>query len=156
MQAGGTRRAAIDSDTEPAGAASADLLFPGAHFRIGTFSLNNPNSTMARPTLKPSPDMRHRVLLAARAGASHDAIAAALGVARGTLEKHFAPELARAAAAAQSGMLEALYEAARRGHVGASVAYLGRRRNRQRPAKASPGRYVGEPATGPSPAVARG
>lgn len=56
---------------------------------------------------------------------SHDDIALALGIARGTLEKHFAPQLSAGAAEKRMEVLSSLFTSAtKRGNTSAAKAYL--------------------------------
>jgi hypothetical protein len=81
---------------------------------------------MARPTFKPTPSQRKAVAISAGAGTAHDSIATALGIARGTLELHFAKELTEGAAKRRQAVVEAMYKAAvESGNVTAMKAYLG-------------------------------
>jgi hypothetical protein len=57
---------------------------------------------------------------------SHEEIAIALGIARGTLEKHFAAELTEGAYLRRMEVLEAMHGAALKGNVTAQRAYLER------------------------------
>jgi hypothetical protein len=54
----------------------------------------------------------------------HVDIAAALGIARDTLEKHFAAELSGGAVARRMEVLQALHAAAKKGSSSAARAYL--------------------------------
>lgn len=79
---------------------------------------------MARPSFKPTPFMRRKVAAAAGAGMSHEEIAIGLGLARNTLEKHFARELTEGAYARRLEVVLAMHAAAKRGNVAAAKQYL--------------------------------
>jgi hypothetical protein len=55
---------------------------------------------------------------------SHDAMSAALGICRDTLEKYFHVELTGGAAQKRGAMIDALYTAGLGGNVAAMKAYL--------------------------------
>lgn len=79
---------------------------------------------MARPRYKPTPEQRERVAIAAGAGMSHESIAAALGIARNTLDLHFSEELTKGAAEKRMEILAAMFKTAKDGNVSAQKAYL--------------------------------
>jgi hypothetical protein len=79
---------------------------------------------MSRPEYEPSKFDRDKVEIWAASGMSQEAMAAALGIARGTLTKHFEVEMTTGAAKRQAKVMEALYSAAMRGNVSAQKAFL--------------------------------
>jgi hypothetical protein len=81
---------------------------------------------MTRPHHKPSPQSRRQVSAAAALGMSHATIAAALGICRNSLTKHYFEELTRAKAQIEVDALDALFLAAKRGNVTALVAFIRR------------------------------
>ena len=80
--------------------------------------------TMGRPEHKPTEATRRRVESAAGSGLSHEGIAMALGVDRGTLEKHYRHELTVGAYVARVEIVEAMRKAAKKGNVAAARLYL--------------------------------
>jgi hypothetical protein len=79
---------------------------------------------MARPEFKPTPAQRRKVAIAAGGGMSHEEIAIGLGIARNTLEKHFAAELSTGAYCKRLEVMEAMHRAAIKGNVAAQKAYV--------------------------------
>lgn len=79
---------------------------------------------MARPKFKPTEEQRLKVSVACGAGVSHDKIALGLGIARGTLELHFAKELEHGGSERRLEILAAMYKAGMDGNVAAQKAYL--------------------------------
>lgn len=79
---------------------------------------------MARPAFKPTAAQRRQVAVAAGGGMSHDEIAIGMGLARNTLEKHFAAELSAGAYAKRLEVLAAMHAAAKKGNMTAARAYL--------------------------------
>jgi hypothetical protein len=78
-----------------------------------------------KPVFKPTAEQRFTVSIAAGAGMFHADIAAALGVCRNTLEKHFEAELGAVAFQRRVEVLATLYESATDGkNVAAAKAYL--------------------------------
>ena len=77
---------------------------------------------MARPAFKPTSVQRTHVAIAAAGGMAHEEIAQALGVARNTLEKHFALELSTGAHKRRLSWLVAMDKSARGGNVAAQKA----------------------------------
>lgn len=77
-----------------------------------------------RPPFRPTASQQRRVSVAAAAGTAHGDIADALGISRGTLLKYFEVELSSGALLKRIEIIEALYRAARRGHVAAAKAFL--------------------------------
>jgi hypothetical protein len=78
---------------------------------------------MARPEFKPTAAQRKQVAIAAAGGMAHDDIALALGIARGTLLKHFDAELSVGAAEKRIQVLGAMFTAAIKGNVAAQKAF---------------------------------
>ncbi len=78
---------------------------------------------MARPQYKPTAAQRRSVSIAAGAGVSHEEIAIGLGIAKMTLQKHFAYELTEGAYRRRQEVLEAMFRAAKKGNVAAQKAY---------------------------------
>ena len=68
--------------------------------------------------------MRRRVSIAAGGGMSHEEIAIGLGIARGTLEKHFELELSEGAYKRRLEVLNAMHRSALKGNVAAQKAFL--------------------------------
>jgi hypothetical protein len=81
------------------------------------------NKKGGRPAFKPTKPMRNRVEIAAAAGVSHNQIASALGIAKQTLETHFASELRDGRTRKLIAVLCLLDKAAKRGSV-AAAKYL--------------------------------
>jgi hypothetical protein len=81
-------------------------------------------SAGGRPEWMPSKAQRRQVSVAAGAGMSHEEIAIAMGVSRGTLEKHCAAELNEGACKRRFEVMNAMYRTARKGNVAAQKAYL--------------------------------
>ncbi len=79
---------------------------------------------MARPAFKPTAAQRRQVAVAAGGGMSHEEIAIGMGLARNTLEKHFAAELSAGAYAKRLEVLTAMHAAAKKGNMTAARAYL--------------------------------
>ncbi|MDP9991980.1 hypothetical protein J2W28_001008 [Variovorax boronicumulans] len=79
---------------------------------------------MARPPFKPTVVQRRQVAIGAAGGMAHEEIAQALGIARNTLEKHFAIELSTGAHKRRLDWLVAMDKAARGGNVAAQKALL--------------------------------
>jgi len=79
---------------------------------------------MARPSFKPTTAMRRTVSIAAAGGMAHDDIALALGIARGTLLKHFEKELSIGALQRRVEVLQAMHKAAKGGNVAAQKAFM--------------------------------
>lgn len=79
---------------------------------------------MARPPYKPTAADRRKVAVAAAGGMAHEDIALALGIARGTLLKHFDQELSTGAAEKRLAILNQLYATGMKGNVAAMKAYL--------------------------------
>lgn len=77
-----------------------------------------------RPPFKPTQVMRRKVAIAAGGGMSETEIATALGIARGTLRKHFKEELKAGALSKRLEVLDAMHKAAKKGNVSAQRAYL--------------------------------
>ena len=72
-----------------------------------------------RPSTKPTKAQRDRVMLCVADGWSHQRIAAALGIASGTLERHFNWELELGGDRKRLELLDVAYEAAKKGNVSA-------------------------------------
>lgn len=70
-----------------------------------------------------TPRNRKRVAVAAGGGMEHEEIAIALGVSRAELERLFQRELSRGAYERRLEVIEAMYEAAKRGSVSAAKLY---------------------------------
>jgi hypothetical protein len=81
------------------------------------------NKKGGRPPFKPTQSMRNQVEIAAAAGLSHNQIASALGIAKQTLETHFAIELRDGRTRKLIAVLCLLDKAAKRGSV-AAMKYL--------------------------------
>lgn len=81
---------------------------------------------LGRPAHVPTARTRTTVAIAAGAGMRHADIAAAVGLGRSALERHYAVELRNGAAAKRLEVIVALYQAARRGRTTAVKAYLRR------------------------------
>lgn len=79
---------------------------------------------MGRPAFEPTEEQREEVAIAAGGGMSHERIALALGIDRGTLEKHFEAELAGGAYRKRLDQVVAMYRAGMKGNVAAQKAYL--------------------------------
>ena len=77
-----------------------------------------------RPELKITAAMRRKVSIGAAGGMSHESLAAALGMSRNSLEKHFEAELGVGAAQRRLEVFEALHAAAKKGSVAAAKAFL--------------------------------
>lgn len=84
----------------------------------------NPARKRGRPAYAPTAAQRRQVSIAAGGGMSHVDIATALGIARDTLEKHFAVELSAGALGRRMEVLQALHAAAKKGSSSAARAYL--------------------------------
>ncbi len=82
------------------------------------------NTRPGRPAFKPSAKQKRTVAIAAGAGTPHESIAAALGISRSTLIRHFRAELTTGACAKRMEVLGALYAAAKRGSASAAKCYL--------------------------------
>lgn len=67
--------------------------------------------------------MRRDVSIAAGAGISHEEIALGMGIAKMTLQKHFAFELTTGAYQRRQEVLNAMFRAAKKGNVAAQKAY---------------------------------
>ena len=81
---------------------------------------------MARPVFKPSAQARRQVEISAAGGMGQERIAAALGIARNTLAKHFAKELEAGSARREVDIIFAMYKTALKGNVAAQRAFLTR------------------------------
>lgn len=79
-----------------------------------------------RPEFNPSDAQRKRVSILAAGGMAHEQIAAAIGISRTTLLKHFDGELTKGAADRKAEVLDALFKAAKKGNVAAQKAFLQR------------------------------
>lgn len=77
-----------------------------------------------RPAHQPTSALRRQVSIAAGGGMRHEDIALALGIARDTLEKHYAHELTTVATMRRMEVLQGLHAAAKRGSSSAAKAYL--------------------------------
>lgn len=77
-----------------------------------------------RPPFKPTTAQRRQVSIVAAARMPHDKIAAALGITRPTLLKHFDDELTTTATRRRMEVLQAMFVAARKGNVAAMKAFL--------------------------------
>jgi hypothetical protein len=77
-----------------------------------------------RPQFKPTAQQRRRVSISAAGGMAHQDIADAMGIARATLELHFAVELSVGALQRRQEMLEALHRTGKKGNVAAAKAFL--------------------------------
>lgn len=86
--------------------------------------MDEPKPGPGRPELKITAAMRKRVAIGAAAGMSHEALAAALGMSRNSLEKHFEAELSVGAAERRLEVVLALHAAAKKGSVAAAKAFL--------------------------------
>jgi hypothetical protein len=82
------------------------------------------NSKMGRPEHQPTAATRRRVSVCAGAGMSHEEIALGMGLARGTLEKHYEHELSIGAYQRRQEVIDALHKAALKGNVAAGKAYI--------------------------------
>jgi len=79
-----------------------------------------------RPQFQPTNEQRSQCAILAAARMSEENIAAALGVSRPTLRKHFADELTAGAAKCNAAVLEQLYRTAMDGNVAALRLWLAR------------------------------
>lgn len=77
-----------------------------------------------RPEFRPTEAMKRKVAIAAGAGMSHEEIALGLGIARGTLGKHFELELSTGAYEKRLEVLDAMHRTAKKGNVAAQKAYM--------------------------------
>jgi DNA-binding CsgD family transcriptional regulator len=77
-----------------------------------------------RPEWLPTKAQRKQISVAAAGGMSHDEIAIALGIARGTLEKHCSVELNQGACKRKFEVLNAMHRTALKGNVSAQKAFL--------------------------------
>ncbi len=75
-----------------------------------------------RPPFKPTTAQRRQVEELVSCGMSPPDIARALGIARETLRKHFADELAEGLARRRAEVIALLYKSARKGNVSAQKA----------------------------------
>ena len=80
-----------------------------------------------RPQFQPTNEQREQCAILAAGRMSEENIAAALGVSRPTLRKHFAHELTTGAAQRNAAVLLALYETAVAGNVAAARTWLAAR-----------------------------
>lgn len=83
-----------------------------------------PKKKAGRPEFIPTAVQRRKVAIWSGGGMSHSEVATALGVARATLEKHFADELSAGACEKRGAVLMAQYKSALDGNVAAQKAYL--------------------------------
>ena len=79
---------------------------------------------MGRPLFKPTAAQQRRVSICAGGGMSHEEIAIGLGIAKMTLQKHFAYELSEGAYRRRQEIIEAMYKTAKKGNVAAQKAYV--------------------------------
>ena len=84
-----------------------------------------------RPQFQPTNEQRDQCSILAAGRMSEENIAAALGVSRPTLRKHFADELTAGAAQRNAAVLLALYETAVAGNVAAARTWLARQADQQ-------------------------
>ena len=84
-----------------------------------------------RPQFQPTNEQREQCAILAAGRMSEENIAAALGVSRPTLRKHFADELTAGAAERNAAVLQALYAAAVNGNVAAARTWLARQADEQ-------------------------
>lgn len=75
-----------------------------------------------RPPFKPTAAQRRQVEELVSCGMGHTDIARALGIARETLRKYFADELAEGLARRRAEVIALLYKSARKGNVSAQKA----------------------------------
>ena len=80
-----------------------------------------------RPQFQPTNEQREQCAILAAGRMSEENIAAALGVSRPTLRKHFAHELTTGAAQRNAAVLLALYATALAGNVAAARTWLAAR-----------------------------
>lgn len=73
--------------------------------------------TRGRPRFKPTPAMRRNVEQMVSVGDSQETIARAIGIAKDTLELHFAEELKTGYAKKRREVLDLLFKAAKKGNV---------------------------------------
>lgn len=81
---------------------------------------------MSPPPFKPSRAQRRDVEVWSAGGMGEEAMARALGIARGTLRKHFATEMTIGGQKRRAEVLRAMFKAAKAGNVAAQKAFLGR------------------------------
>ena len=99
--------------------------------------------------------MRQKVAIAAGGGMAHESIALALGIARNTLEKHFAHELSAGAYQKRLDVLLAMHAAAKKGNVAAAKVYAALEPHLIAPpigSEAGAGAPAPAPAAAPAPA----
>ena len=84
-----------------------------------------------RPQFQPTPEQRSQCAILAAGRMSEENIAAALGVSRPTLRKHFADELTTGAAQRNAAVVVQLYRAAMDGNVAALRLWLARPADQQ-------------------------
>lgn len=84
-----------------------------------------------RHQFQPTNEQREQCAILAAGRMSEDDIAAAFGISRPTLRKHFAHELTTGAAQRNAAMLEQLYRTAMDGNVSAQKAWLARQADQQ-------------------------
>ena len=84
-----------------------------------------------RPQFQPTPDQRETCSTLAAGRMPEEDIAAAFGISRPTLRKHFAAELTTGAAERNAAVLLALYETAVAGNVAAARTWLARQGDEQ-------------------------
>src|SRR5258708_6981963 len=80
--------------------------------------------TAGRPELEITAEQRERVEILVGGGMGIEEIAAALAMAKNTLKKHFAKELACGRSKKRSEILEAMFNSAKGGNVSAQKAYV--------------------------------
>ena len=84
-----------------------------------------------RPQFQPTNEQRETCSILAAGQMSEEDIAAAFGISRPTLRKHFADELTAGAAQRNAAVLLALYETAVAGNVAAARTWLARQGDEQ-------------------------
>jgi len=84
-----------------------------------------------RPQFQPTNEQRSQCAILAAGRMPEDDIAAAIGVSRPTLRKHFADELTTGAAKRNAAVLLALYATALAGNVAAARTWLARQADEQ-------------------------
>lgn len=75
--------------------------------------------TPGRPRFQPTASQRRQVEQMAAAAMPHDLVAMALGIARGTLTRHFKDELKAGCARRRAEVVDLLFRAGRAGNVSA-------------------------------------
>lgn len=104
------------------------------------------HGTPGRPPFEPTTSQRRRVEKLAAKGMSQVEIAAVVGIAKKTLAKHFADELARGHGLCRRDLLTFMWAAAKRGRVSAILWLEDRTRDAAEATSAPAGKPLGRKA----------